>query len=1033
MSIHTEKEFEDEICAHLSDNDWLYNEGDAKNYDRELALYPPDLIAWVQGAFPKAWTMLEEGHGSKAKDVLLKRVRDQLNKVGTLDVLRHGVVLRDLTKDLQLAQFQPAFSADNETRRRYQANRLRVVRQVKYSENSLDLVLFLNGIPVATVELKTDNTQNIKDAIYQYKKDRDPKETLFKFTSGALIHFAVSNSEVYMTTQLAGFKTVFLPFNRGSDPGGKNSGAGNPLAEGHQTSYLWEEIWERENWLEILGRYFTTEHNKKNKQISKVIFPRYHQWRVTQRLQKAVLEEGAGKKYLIQHSAGSGKTNSIAWTAHLFAELHNNNNKKVFDAVLVISDRNVIDTQLQEALKSFERGQDVVASITTKGGCKSESLAKALSGKKKIVVCTIQTFPFAFEAVLKLAATKGKTFAVIADEAHSSQTGVAAAKLKQVLSSSELKELEDGGEVSIDEVLSAQMAGRAKESGITYVAFTATPKAKTLEIFGRRPDPQEEAWEGNLPEPFDVYSMRQAIEEGFILDVLKNYTNYKTAFRLAQGAKNISDQEVDRSIANKKLLGWVKLHPQNIAQKAELIIEHFNKFVWPLLDGKAKAMIVVSSRKEAVRWKLAIDNYINNKGYPIGTLVAFSGEVNDKDSGPESFTEKSPILNPGLKGNIRESFKRDDRQILLVANKFQTGFDQPLLCGMYINRRLNGIQAVQTLSRLNRCYRGKSTTYVVDFANKPKDILASFKTYYETAELEGVTDPNIILSLRLELDAQAHYDESDIDRVVNVLLDKKSKQSQLQAALVPIAERLMTLYKKARLDFKHAEEVNDSNGQKGAKDELEALSLFKSNMGSYVRFYSYLSQIYEYKNTGLEKRSLFYTRLLPLLEFEREINSIDLSKVVLTHHHLSKFGHEPLVLGEGDNIPIPISNPGGGGFADEVKVKLSEIIEKLNQLFSVDLPDREKVDYVANVIKGKILDSRKLQKQARKVSKEELRRSPDLWLTSQNAYMDALEAHSSMSRQAINNIYIQEKVINLLIDNFNLWEDLRKQPIDSRE
>ena len=1035
MSIlHTERKFEDEVCDYLSCNGWLYKEGDAENYDRELALYSPDLIAWVQEAFPKTWTVLEGEHGSDAKVVLLKRVRDQLNKVGTLDVLRHGVGVRDLPNDLKLAQFKTAFGAD-EIRRCYQLNRLRVVRQVKYSihnEKCIDLVLFLNGIPVATVELKTDNTQNIKDAIYQYKKDRDPKprgqssEPLLTFSSGALIHFAVSNSEVHMSTKLEGLKTVFLPFNRGSNPGGKDCGAGNPLTEGHQTSYLWEEVWERKSWLEILGCYFTTERNKKN-QISKVIFPRYHQLRVTRRLQEAVLEEGAGKKYLIQHSAGSGKTNSIAWTAHFFAELHNNNKEKIFDAVLVISDRNVIDKQLQEALESFERSQDVVASVTTKGGCKSESLAKALSGKKKIVVCTIQTFPFAFEEVRKRAATKGKTFAVIADEAHSSQTGLAAAKLKQVLSPSELKELKDGGEVSIDEVLSAQMADRAKESGITYVAFTATPKAKTLEIFGRRPNPQEDAWEGNLPEPFDVYSMRQAIEEGFILDVLQNYTNYKTAFRLAQGNQNISDEEVDRSTANKRLIGWVKLHPHNIAKKVEVVIEHFNNSVWPLLGGKAKAMIVVATRKEAVRWKLAIDKYINNRGYPIGTLVAFSGEVKDKQSGPGPFTEKSQLMNPGLKGDIREAFQRDDRQILLVANKFQTGFDQPLLCGMYVNRRIDGIQAVQTLSRLNRCYKDKTTTYVLDFVNKPEDILASFKTYYATAELEGVTDPDVILDLRVKLDAQCHYDDNEINKVVSVLLDKTSKQSQLQGAIVPIAQRLLNSYKEARLAFKHAKEINDSGAEKDARDELESLMLFRSDMSTYVRFYSYLSQIYEYKNTGLEKRALFFKRLLPLMEFEREISTIDLSKVVLTHHHLKDFGRNKLNLDEGENIPISVSGPGGGGVKDEGKVRLSEIIEKLNELFSGELTDGDKVAYVGTVIKGKLLESRKLQKQAKKVSKEELRKSPDLLLTSQDAYIDASKAHTLMSRQAIDNPYVQNKLIDLLIDKFNLWEDLRNQ------
>ncbi|QPN65282.1 type I restriction endonuclease subunit R [Synechococcus sp. CBW1006] len=699
MSLHKESAFETEICDHLGSHGWLYTEGDAAHYDRKLALYPPDLIAWVQQAQPDAWETLQRNHGSKAADTLLQRVRQQLDLIGTLDVLRNGVELLGLSKALKLAEFKPALGLNPEILARYQANRLRVVRQVRYSlhnENSIDLVLFLNGLPVATVELKTDNTQSIEDAIWQYKKDRNPKppgqtpEPLLTFPSGALVHFAVSNREVHMTTRLAGFSTVFLPFNRGSEPGGKNCGAGNPLTDGHRTAYLWEEVWQRESWLEILGRYCIAERNKK-KQISRVLFPRYHQLVVTRMLQEAVLAEGPGHKYLVQHSAGSGKTNSIAWTAHFFSELHDANDQKVFDSVLVVSDRNVIDTQLQEALESFERKKGVVASVTSEDGSKSTQLAEALSGDKKVVVCTIQTFPFALQAVRDLAATGGKRFAVIADEAHSSQSGEAATKLKQVLSAAEVTDLEDGGEVSIDDVLAAQMAARAKESGITYVAFTATPKAKTLELFGRRPNPSEPAGDGNLPEPFHVYSMRQAIEEGFILDVLQNYTSYKLAFQLAQQGQAISNEEVERSAALKKLMIWVKLHPHNIAQRVQLIVEHFRQYVWPLLDGKAKAMVVVASRKEAVRWKLAIDKYIKGKGYPLGTLVAFSGEVNDPESGPDGFTEHSQALNPGLKSDIREAFKGEDYQILLVANKFQTGFDQPLLCGMYIDRRLAGL------------------------------------------------------------------------------------------------------------------------------------------------------------------------------------------------------------------------------------------------------------------------------------------------------------------------------------------------------
>ncbi|MDA7878530.1 type I restriction endonuclease, partial [bacterium] len=803
MALHNEIEFENEICDYLAAHGWLYEEKAAENYERALALYPTDVVAWVQESDPDAWAILTKNHGASAESTLLKRLRDSLNQAGTLSVLRNGFDVLGLRKPLKMAQFKPALAMNPDIVKRYEANRLRVVRQVHYSvhnELNIDLVLFLNGIPIATVELKTDNTQSIDDAVYQYKKDRNPKpkgqapEPLLTFPSGALVHFAVSSSRVMMTTKLAGFGTTFLPFDQGD-----NGAAGNPLnPKGHRTAYLWEQVWQRDSLLEILGRYMVAERNDK-KQITKLIFPRFHQLDATRKLLNAVLVEGAGEKYLIQHSAGSGKTNSIAWSAHFLADLHDADNKKVFDTVLVVSDRKVIDGQLQEVIDAFERTAGVVATIRGDKGSKSAELAEALSGDKKIVVCTIQTFPFALEMVRELAAAEGKQFAVIADEAHSSQSGEAASKLKQVLSDAEAADLADGGTVSSEDILAANMEARAADTGITFVAFTATPKAKTLELFGRRPDPSQASSEGNLPLPFHVYSMQQAIEEGFILDVLKNYTSYDLAFKLAKAGEEFEDTEVDRSAATKGLMNWVRLHPYNIAQKVQVVVEHYRETIQPLLEGKAKAMVVVSSRLEAVRWQVAINKYIKEKAYPLRTLVAFSGEVNDKETGPDPFKETSSEMNPDLKGqDIREAFKDDQYQILLVANKFQTGFDQPLLCGMYVDKRLAGIQAVQTLSRLNRFYPGKTDTYVLDFVNHPQEILDAFKTYFTTAQLSDTTDPNLILDLRSKLDALGYYDEFEIDRVVEVVLNPKAKQSQLEAALTPVADRLLKQFAAAK-------------------------------------------------------------------------------------------------------------------------------------------------------------------------------------------------------------------------------------------
>lgn len=1032
MSLHKEISFELEICHHLSTHGWLYAEGDAAGYDRARALFPEDVLAWVQSTQPKAWETLTKNHGSKAGETLVARLRDQLDQRGTVDVLRNGIELLGLKTPLKLAEFKPALAINPDILERYAANRLRVVRQVRYSlhnENCIDLVLFLNGLPVATVELKTDFTQSIGDAVDQYRFDRHPKpkghaaEPLLSFPSGALIHFAVSNSEVAMVTRLSGPSTVFLPFNLGNE-----GAAGNPVnsSGGHRTAYLWEQVWSREHWLETIGRYLMAQRDAK-KQITNIIFPRYHQLDVTRKLQAAVLADGPGQKYLIQHSAGSGKTNSIAWTAHFLAELHDSHNKKVFDVVLVVSDRNVIDGQLQDALFDFQRTTGVVATIKNTDGSKSAALAQALSGNKKIVVCTIQTFPFALEAVRKLSAAQGKRFAVIADEAHSSQTGEAASKLKALLSPEELADLNDGGEVSSDDILAAQMTGRAEDGGITFVAFTATPKNKTLELFGTRPDPTRKPAADNVPQPFHVYSMRQAIEEGFILDVLQNYTPYSLAFKLAHNGKELDETAVERSAAMKGIMGWVRLHPYNIAQKVEVVVEHFREFVSPLLAGKAKAMVVVSSRLEAVRWQLAIERYIKEHGYAIGTLVAFSGEVNDQESGPDSFNENSPALNPGLKGrDIREAFKGDEYRILLVANKFQTGFDQPLLCGMYVDKRLAGIQAVQTLSRLNRAYPGKDTTYVLDFVNNTDEVLAAFKTYHTTAELSATTDPNLVFNLRAKLDGAGHYDDFEVDRVVAVEMNPTAKQSELISALEPVQDRLMKRYKAAQTALKLAQDKQDDFGTKAAQDSLDALVLFKGDMGAYIRLYTFLSQIFDYGNTAIEKRSFFYKRLLPLLEFGREREGIDLSKVELTHHHLKSLGKKAMPLGEGETPKLaPITEAGSGSVQEKEKALLNEIIEKVNDLFEGELSDQDKLVYVNNVIKGKLLESEKLQQQATNNTKEQFANSPDLKSELLNAIMGALDAHALMSTQALNSSSVRGGMKDILLNHAGLYETLR--------
>lgn len=1035
MSLHKEVAFEDGICDHLAAHGWLYEADAAARYDRPSALFIDDLIAWVQDSQPEAWKALEGVNGAATVNLLTDRLRTALDRHGTLHLLRNGLDVVGLRQSLSLCQFKPALAMNADLQARYAANRLRVVRQVRYSvhgEQSLDLVLFLNGIPVATAELKSDYTQSVQDAIDQYRYDRLPKppgrstpEPLLSFPGGALVHFAVSNSEVHMSTRLAGADSVFLPFNQGQE-----FGAGNPPnLNGAPTAYLWEAIWDRDGWLEILGRYIIPIRNRKQ-QLQAWIFPRFHQLRATRRLVQDVLQAGAGGRYLIQHSAGSGKTNSIAWSAHFLADLHDAANAKLFDTVVVVSDRTVLDRQLQEAIESFERTKGVVAIITGEGASKSQQLAAALGEGKKIVVCTIQTFPFALEQVRELAATKGKRFAVIADEAHSSQTGSAASNLKQVLTAEEQQALEDGGEVSVEDILAAKMTNRAaQDAGVTYVAFTATPKAKTLELFGRRPDPFRPPGKDNLPVAFDVYAMRQAIEEGFILDVLQNYTSYKVAFRLTHEGQEIDETTVDASAARKGIMGWVRLHPVNIAARVQIVVEHFRQNVSHMLGGKAKAMVVTASRKEAVRWMKAMEAYIRQQGYAIGLLVAFSGTVNDPESGPDEFTEIN--MNPGLHGrDIRETFATPDYSILLVANKFQTGFDQPLLCAMYVDRKLGGIQAVQTLSRLNRAYRDtqsvKDTTYVVDFVNEPDDVLAAFRPYYMTAELADVSDPNVVLDLRNKLDASGRYDRFEVDRVSRVVVTPKATQAALDAALGPVSNRLLTQFRRAQAA--RQSEPEGSSAWTDAGDEMEALLLFKKDLGTYIRVYDFLGQMFDYGNTDYEKLYLFARMLLPLLDYGREREGIDLSALKLTHHKMRDLGQQRLNLGGGDEAaqPLrPVTETGSGQVQDKQKLQLADIIRAINDLFDGDITEGDAVAYVDGVIKTKLLESEDLRAQAAVNTREQFANSPSLQDELMKAIMEAMAAHQEMSKQALNSERVQAGMLAALLGPGALWEALR--------
>jgi Type I site-specific restriction-modification system, R (restriction) subunit and related helicases len=1063
MPIHQEIHFESEICADMAASGWLYTppEGstispDAAGYNAEFALYLDDLRDWIATSQPEVWEKLVQGHGDRALTEVMARLRKALDTQGTLYVLHHGIEMLGLRHPIALVQFKPASGMNPELAARYQANRLRVVRQVHYSAYdtglSLDLVLFLNGLPIATAELKTDYTQAVENAIYQYKRDRQPRnsernipEPLLSFPGGALVHFAVSNSEVWMTTKLAGMDTRFLPFNQGN-----RGGAGNPVnPHGIATDYLWKHVWTPDTWLQILGRYLVPVRDKK-KQLKGVIFPRYHQLDATRKIVSAVLRDGAGDKYLIQHSAGSGKTHSIAWTAHLLAELHDANDAKIFDSVIVVSDRTVLDEQLQEALIDHQRTSGVVAVVKGEGSSKSRELSGALATNKQIIACTLQTFPFTLQYIQEQAATKGKRFAVVADEAHSSQTNETAARLKVILSGNlqaqgtpsnpenTTLEMEEAEDISVEDVLAAEMEARAagKETGITYVAFTATPKDKTLQLFGTRPHPERPPHgEDNRPEPFHVYSMRQAIEEGFILDVLKNYTPYQLAFQLAHAAKKSESSDnsavVDASSATAGIMGWVNLHSYNISQHVQIVVEHFRKFVMPLLHGQAKAMVVTSSRLEAVRWHVAMRKYIEQRGYPLNTLVAFSGEVEDAETSDTPVSETSRFLNPGLKGrSIRKAFSsenghRGEYAILLVANKFQTGFDEPLLCGMYVHKRLDGIQAVQTLSRLNRAYPGKDTIYVVDFVNKGEDILKAFQPYYETAELAGVSDPDSIYDLRAKLDAQGFYSTGDVDAVVQAVLTG-GKQSRVDAVLRPVVDNLLQRFAHAQVLWKkHQPDDGDSAPAQAAKAEMDALWLFKKDLGTYIRSYGFLSQIFNYGNTDIEKRAIFFKLLQRLLTFGRDSEEIDLSELTLTHHTLKELATENLYLTGGEQLKP--SEAGSGMVRDKHRESLDAIIQRVNEIFVGHISDNDKLVYVNNVIMGKLMDCELLIEQAANNTKEQFANSPDLDRLILDAIMDAMASFTSMSTQALESARIRAELKDILLGPAGLYEKLQQR------
>ncbi len=911
----SEAAFESVIEAHLLGHG--YTAVEHGGFDRERAIFPETVLTFIRETQPKEWAKLEALHGARTGEQVLTDLCKWMDAHGSLATLRHG--FKCYGRTLRVAFFKAAHGLNPELEERYAANRLGITRQLHFSprsEKSLDVTLSLNGIPIATVELKNLLTgQTVDNAIWQYRHDRDPREVIFDFKRRTLVHFAADTEAVFMTTRLAGTATHFLPFNKGCD-----GGAGNPpdpAGRTYRTAYLWEEVLQRDSLLDLLARFLHLQVDEKRgedgRKVQKetMIFPRYHQLGCVRALVEAARREGPGHNSLVDQSAGSGKSNTIGWLAHRLASLHDGKNEKVFDSVIVVTDRVVLDQQLQDTIYQFEHKRGVVQRIDES----SRQLAEALESGVPIIITTLQKFPFVSRQLLKMAEERGqegkgtlttRRCAVIVDEAHSSQGGETATDLKEVLGGEDLRQAAerqaaDEGLDSMEELFRS-MAKRGKQANLSFFAFTATPKHKTLAVFGRDGKPAHR------------YTMRQAIEEGFILDVLKHYTTYETYYKLLKSTED--DPNVERKKAAKALARFLRLHPHNIAQKTEVIIEHFHAVTCHKIGGRAKAMVVTGSRLEAVRYKQSFDRYIAKKGYPIKSLVAFSGTVQDDKLKEVTYTEEG--MNAGIKAKeLPERFSTEEFQVLLVAEKYQTGFDQPLLHTMYVDKRLAGIQAVQTLSRLNRIHPLKEDTFILDFVNDREEIREAFKTYYEGAEMGEQVDPAHLYQLKAELDASGIYLAEETDHFCAVYFKPKHRQSAadhqaMNAALDPAVARF------ARL-------------QAGKEDEAE---LWRGKLQSFRNLYGFLSQVIPYQDSDLEKLYVFLRHLGaklprrkggPAYQFDDEVR--------LEYYRLQKISEGSISLNEGAAKPLDGPTEVGSGLVREEAVPLSRLIDIINERF----------------------------------------------------------------------------------------------------
>lgn len=928
-----ELEFEENLCSELAERGWLYGDfGKPTGWDVGLAMLPADVLHWLTARYPDEYEKavpsdLVGEQRADAERKLLDHVTKELAKAtrmdpttghpvgGLLGVLRKGFsyaqIGRPTAKFGPMMAFPPANPNLTEVVEAADSVRLRVLRQVRFdttTNETLDIVLTANGLPVATLELKTDNTQTVNHAIRQYKEDRKPTKNRPLLAPGrALVHFAVSNDLVYMTTKLEGGDTAFLPFNQGNDGHEGNP----PSSTGSSTNYLWCEILARPTFMRILKDFAVFEPGKNGKKDGRLIFPRFHQLRAVERVLADINANGTGKRYLIWHSAGSGKTKTISWLSHRLIRHMSADSKSTFDSVIVVTDRTVLDENIREDMNLVQSSKGLVVTVGEKSGAKSPQLKKALLEGDHIITCTLQTFPEVMKLIEDTEDLRGRHWAVVADEAHSSQSGSSARVLKELLA--DLNVDLEGQEPTADDLLQAKDSAIAASSNITFIALTATPKAKTLRLFGTENDGRWEA--------FDTYTMAQAIEEGFILDVLTNYSTYDMFLRVKNtldGEESESEIQVNTGEAVSNIVRYARLHPTAIAQKVRVVIEHFRRNVMQMLGGEAKAMVVTSSRLEALSWSKKMDAYIASQGYTdMSTLVAFSGSLPDEAG--ESVTEVS--LNG--RNDVARAFREEGiYRVLIVANKFQTGFDEPRLMAMYVDKKLSGVATVQTLSRLNRIYPGKTAPIVVDFRNTPASVQEDFKLYYSDAHVEGDVEPNALYTIGERLDTAGLYSQGEMDVVADAFLEDSGGEA-IAKALSPIKNRFNGEWRQAVLSKN--------------KTQKESLESFRADVLGYRNAWQFLSQIVDYQDPELHRRAILATLLARNLHTDGNdyddsyLEGVQLSGVKLVPSAINE--DHSLSEGSGEGIKLPDFEGEHKPGSAPTRGPLDEAIDRVNEMF----------------------------------------------------------------------------------------------------